>query len=122
MGKKVSKLLLRKSDSAGYWCLSCGVRVKRVIEVFFGTQSHEWKYYPNRTLTTFLCESCFKRLFHASHYHMKGCLQCGSNKKLKRIKGTNSEYDGLYICEKCLNENESLLDYDDFYLNGLKVR
>jgi len=54
---------------------------------------------------------------------IKECLQCESKKDLEIIKNTHSQYDGLYICKNCIQENESLLCYDDFYNeNGLKIR
>ena len=35
------------------------------------------------------------------------CLQCGEKVFLFKIKATDSQYDGLYICESCLERNES---------------
>lgn len=35
------------------------------------------------------------------------CLQCDRKDNLTKIIKTNSQYDGLYICEGCLDENES---------------
>jgi len=42
------------------------------------------------------------------------CLQCGSTENLSTISETNTQYDGLEICEKCSEYNESQLDWDDF--------
>jgi hypothetical protein len=42
------------------------------------------------------------------------CLQCGNKNNLIKITNTNSQYDGLYICNKCLERNQNELSYDDF--------
>lgn len=45
---------------------------------------------------------------------MNECLQCGNTENLTEIKGTNSQYDGSYICDECIERNENELTYDDF--------
>lgn len=42
----------------------------------------------------------------------KICLVCDGITKLTKIKGTNSQYDGLWICDGCLEENESAYSDD----------
>ena len=42
------------------------------------------------------------------------CLQCDKSNAENKIKNTLGIYDGLYICNKCLDYNESRLSYDDF--------
>ena len=37
----------------------------------------------------------------------KECLVCDEKENLTKINGTNSQYDGSYICEGCLEVNEN---------------
>ena len=52
---------------------------------------------------------------------VKKCVVCDGLKDLSEIKGTNTQYDGSYVCKGCISNNQDAYESnmrDDAIINS----